>query len=651
MRLLTILFTAVCLFPLALKAQQKIYLDELDLSRSSSGWKVPQMRKAVDYDTIRIYGKRYSRGVGTHATSKMEIWLDGKVKRFYTEVGVDDKVAKAAKEGKHLGEVAFTILADGQRVYYSDTVRANEPARKVDLNLTGVSRLIMYADQLGPSHHDHIDYADAYFEYEGTPPYAAMETSELPYILTPLPLNAPQYNGAARYGVSPGKPILIKLAVSGKEPLQIKPTKLPRGLKLDAAARCIRGSISQKGKQTLLLEASNKFGKQAFSFDIVVGDTLQLTPPMGWNSWNCWGMEVSAKSIKQVAESFSKFGLDKYGWSYINIDDGWQGERDASGKITTNAKFPDMKKLADSVHGMGYKIGIYSSPGEKTCGGLPGSFGFESNDAKTYADWGMDYLKYDWCSYKEKVGKNATAQQHIDAYKKISNALKATDRDIVLSLCQYGEQNVEKWGSQAGGSLWRTTGDIIDTWESVDQIINLQNHTQPYAGPGRYNDPDMLVVGQLGWSSKIRATRLTPSEQYTHITMWSVLAAPLLLGCDLTKLDPFTLNLITNREVNAINQDVLGKQAVRVFQDTVAFPFAQKNFWEVWKKPLANGEYALAIINRGYDGGTFTLRPSKAGLKSISKLRDCWRQKDLSFKTELDIDIPPHGSYLLRVRE
>lgn len=633
-------------------AQQRIYLDELDLSRSPSGWKVPQMRKAVDYDTIRIHGKSYKRGVGTHATAKMEIWLDGQVNRFHAEVGIDDKVAQAVKKTPGSGVVAFTVLADGQIAYYSDTVKANEPAKKIDINLKGVSRLILYADQLGPSHHDHVDFADAYFEYEGSPPFGAPEVNEIGEILTQKTPDRPLYNGALRYGASPNKPILIKLAVSGKEPLKIKPINLPKGIKYDASNKCLRGSISKKGTYKLTFEAINKSGKEQILFDIVVGDTLQLTPPMGWNSWNCWGMEVSAKSIKQSAEAFKKFGLDKFGWQYINIDDGWQGERTPDGTITTNAKFPNIKKLADSLHSLGYKIGIYSSPGEKTCGGLPGSFNYEEKDANTYANWGIDYLKYDWCSYESKVNRFSPVEQHIAAYQKISKPLKATDRDIVLSLCQYGYQKVETWGQSAGGSLWRTTGDIIDTWESMTQIIDLQYQTYPYAKAGSYNDPDMLVIGQLGWSSKIRNTRLLPSEQYYHITMWSMLAAPLLLGCDLTKLDEFTLNLITNREVIAINQDILCKQAVRIYQDTAKFPFAQKNFIEVWRKPLANGEYAIAICNRGYDSGYYTLTPQKLGLKSIKKIRDCWRQKDLKLNgNEMDLIVSRHGVVLLRVRE
>jgi hypothetical protein len=266
---------------------------------------------------------------------------------------------------------------------------------------------------------------------------------------------------------------------------------------------------------------------------------------MGWNSWNCWGLSVDAEKVKRCANLMISSGLADHGWSYINIDDGWEAGRDATGEILANNKFPDMKGLCDSIHALGLKTGIYSSPGPLTCGQFTGSYNHEMQDARTYARWGFDYLKYDWCSY-DKVTKNYGRSELKKPFIFMKKAIESTSRDIVYSLCQYGMGNVWEWGDSVGGSSWHTTGDITDTWESLSMIGFYQDVCAPFTRPGNWNDPDMLVVGWVGWGPNTRPTRLTPGEQYTHVSLWALLSSPLLLGCDLSLLDDFTMNLLTN---------------------------------------------------------------------------------------------------------
>ena len=436
------------------------------------------------------------------------------------------------------------------------------------------------------------------------------------------------------------------MAFSGAKPLTVTADSLPLGLEYNPKTRNLTGFVAKVGTYTMTFKGSNAFGTTYASTRMVIGDTLARTPIMGWNSWNCWGMDVSAERVKQAAVAIKQSGLADYGFRYVNIDDGWQAGRNAIGEIIPNDKFPNMRYLADTVHSLGLRIGLYSSPGPLTCNKLMGSYQHEAQDAATYSNWQIDFLKYDMCSYSQIMPRNPTRADEMKPYTLMGKLLRNQQRDIVFSLCQYGNAQVEQWGPQVKGSLWRTTGDIIDTWESVQTIIDLQYKTHPYAGPGRWNDPDMLVVGWLGWGSKLHKTRLTPSEQYYHISMWCMLSAPLILGCDLTKLDAFTKNLLTNREVIAIDQDELGRQATRTYADTSRYPWAQEQFIEVWQKPLANGDVAIGIFNRGAKEATYKLDLASLKLPP-GKVRDLWRQKDVA--ADAVVTIPRHGCALFRV--
>ena len=350
--------------------------------------------------------------------------------------------------------------------------------------------------------------------------------------------------------------------------------------------------------------------------------TLAATPPMGWNSWNHFAEKVTDADVRAAADAIASNGMRDAGYVYINIDDTWEGKRDRHGNIQTNSKFPDMKALADYVHAKGLKLGIYSSPGPKTCAGYPGSYKHEKQDAATYAKWGVDYLKYDMCSYgniiDKKVGKpnaaNAEKRLAMDkaAYEKMHQALLATGRPIVLSMCQYGWDDVWKWGATVGGNLWRTTGDINDTYARMSEIGFGQAGLAAYAGPGHWNDPDMLEVGNGG---------MTTDEYRTHMSLWALLAAPLLAGNDLSKMTPETLAMLNDKSVVAIDQDSLGKQGDRV---------SQTGPQEIWSRPLSGGAQAIGLFNRADQPASMTLSLAAVHLSPDAKLHDVWADQDVS---------------------
>jgi len=308
---------------------------------------------------------------------------------------------------------------------------------------------------------------------------------------------------------------------------------------------------------------------------------LAKSPPMGWNSWNHFKGQIDDAGVRGIADAMVSSGMKDAGYQFVNIDDTWESGRDASGNITTNKRFPDMKALADYVHNKGLKIGLYSSPDPKTCAGYEGSYGHEMQDAKQYAAWGFDYLKYDWWSASAVY---QDADMHA-VYQKMGDALLASGRAIVFSLCQYGRANVQEWGSTVDGNLdgnlWRTTGDISDNWRSMSTIGFGQNDLATWAAPGHWNDPDMLEIGNGG---------ITAVEYRTHMSLWSMLAAPLLAGNDIRSMNDDTKEILTNREAIAVDQDQAGHQGHRV---------SQSGETETWIRELADGGVAVALFNKG----------------------------------------------------
>jgi alpha-galactosidase len=465
--------------------------------------------------------------------------------------------------------------------------------------------------------------------------------SDDPYILTPKPSDKPRINGAKVTAARPARPFLYKIPVSGLKPMTYFAENLPESLTVDKNTGIITGSVSKPGEYIVKIKATNSLGEASRDLKIVIGDELCLTPPMGWNSWNCWGLSVDEAKMKSTIDVFVQKGLADHGWSYVNIDDGWEAPaRDENGKINPNDKFGSMKNLADYAHSNGLKLGIYSSPGPTTCGGYLGSYQHELDDAQTYADWGIDYLKYDWCSYGE-IEKGKTLEAYQKPYLVMQAAFKSINRDIVYSLCQYGMGKVWTWGDQVGAQLWRTSGDITDTWSSMKIIGFSQEKAAPYARPGHWNDPDMLVVGYVGWGPNLHPSKLTPDEQYTHISLWAMLAAPLMLGCDLSRLDDFTLNLITNDEVIDVNQDPLGKEAVSVVKE---------KDYAVYVKDLEDGSKAVALFNTGNKEREISITWEQLGITGDYTIRDLWRQAELgTSKKNFGSTVPKHGVVLVKI--
>jgi alpha-galactosidase len=431
---------------------------------------------------------------------------------------------------------------------------------------------------------------------------------------------------------------------------------LPAGLRVDPESGVMSGAVQEAGTYPVVLHARNAKGAADRKFRIVVGNDISLTPPMGWNSWNCWAKSVNQEKVLRSAKAMVDSGLTQHGWSYVNIDDTWQGMR--TGKehaLQANEKFPDMKGLCDTLHKMGLKAGIYSTPwmtsyanfaggtatnpegvwvreSNKKVGRMIGQYSFAKPDAQQWADWGFDYLKYDWREITPPV------------VAEMDDALRATGRDIVLSLSNTAPyKTVAEYGKIA--QAWRTTGDINDSWEKMSSIGFGKDNWAPYAKPGHWNDPDMLVIGWVGWGPNLHPTKLTADEQYTHISLWCLLSAPLLIGCDMDKLDAFTLGLLTNDEVLAIDQDALGKQATRVSGDEAALT-------DVYAKPLEDGSQAVGLFNRGKTPATVKISWSDLHLTGNKQnVRDLWRQKDLgAFNDGFSAEVAPHGVLLVRLQ-
>ena len=491
-------------------------------------------------------------------------------------------------------------------------------------------------------------------------------------ILTPKAGDAPRINGPAVYGVRPGRPILYRLPVTGARPMKFAAANLPRGMAFDAKSGIVTGRVAARGDYAVKFRAENAKGKAEKTVRFIVGDKIALTPPLGWNSWNCFETEVTEKDIREAAEAMVRLGLADHGWNYVNIDDFWQYRpsaipdyretkkywdqrykikdeartigpaREEDGTVVFNReRFKSMKGLADSVHALGFKIGLYSSPGPLTCGRCTGSYGFERKDAETWAAWGYDYVKYDWCGYRAVVEGDGLYRD-MAPYLYMASLLAEQKRDIVLSLCQYGMANVATWGAKTGGQLWRTTGDIHDNWKSLKDIIGKQRGLGQFSAPGAWNDPDMLTVGWVSCGKPMHPTALTPNEQYTQMSMWALFAAPLLIGCDLTKMDDFTLSLLTNDEVIEIDQDPLGKGAERIA--------ANGDGTEIWARPLEGGGVAVGLCNFSDETKTVEFDFAANGLLGKWSVRDVWRQETVeAAATRYAAEVWPHATQLVRL--
>lgn len=490
------------------------------------------------------------------------------------------------------------------------------------------------------------------------------------YILTPKAPETPRINGPKVYGARRKADFLFRIPTTGARPMTWSAKGLPRGLKLDKSTGIISGKARRRGTYDVALKAANALGETTRNLRIVIGDKIALTPPMGWNSWNCWGNSVSQEKVMSSAQALLDKGLADYGWAYINIDDGWQGLRGGKyNAIQPNSKFPDMKALADFLHENGLKLGIYSGPWVGTYAGHIGSscdrpdgtykwiedglvdefwkvdrsrmkrdsvwtfgtYSFAKADARQWADWGVDYLKYDW--------------NNNDPWwlKDMRQALLETGRDIVYSISN-SSKVIMGPVLRENAECWRTTGDIRDNWKNMSNIgFNGQDRWAGFKAPGNWPDADMLVVGKVGWGPKTHWSNLTPDEQFTHITLWSILSSPLLIGCDMADMDDFTISLLCNNEVIDINQDPLGVQGVRQEGDET---------YATYVKPLEDGSLAVALFNLSGETKKIGFVPHALGLIGEQSVRDLWRQQELGKvgqKDRWETEVAPHGTVFLKL--
>ena len=491
-------------------------------------------------------------------------------------------------------------------------------------------------------------------------------------ILTPAAPRTPRINGARVCGNRPGTEFIYRIPATGDRPMTFSVDGLPKGLKLDPEKGIIRGTVKKSGSYRLVLHAKNALGACERELRLEIGDNcLALTPPLGWNSWNCMAFNFTQEDVTRMADAMVSSGLADYGWSYINLDDGWQGRRDpAKGGLQPNDKFPDMKALVEHIHSLGLRAGIYSGPWVATYGGYagsycdnaqglypwiedglckpdtrlrdpsktakdynyPGKYSFVKQDVRQWAEWGFDYLKYDWFT---------NDLYHV---KEMYDALAACGRSIVYSTSNQAPFLLAPEYAKYV-QCWRTTKDIYDNWESMSAIGFSQGWWAAWRSPGHWPDADMLVVGRMAWWHKeSHPSGLTPDEQYTHISLWALLSSPMLIGCDLTALDDFTKGLLTNSEVIDINQDPLGAQAA-LYNDTEGC--------KIYVKPLEDGSLAVGLFNTGDAEKEIGFKPRGLGFLENVVVRDVWRQQDirrLAHEDEFRSSVAPHGVVLLNIR-
>ncbi|WP_394995705.1 NPCBM/NEW2 domain-containing protein [Emticicia sp.] len=639
---------------------KQIWLDDLGIKSFSEGIPAVLPKTNAAGDSIKIKGIYYNRGVGVNSTSVLSFYLNGNATEFSAVVGVDDKGYRGLAH-------KFYVIGDRKVLFESGEMKLGDEPKKVKVDLNGIKRLgLLVLVDMGVNK-TYSNWANAQLVMNDNFIPQNIPNSDEKYILTPQPTKIPKINSAKIFGARPNNPFLSTIAATGQRPMNFSTKNLPKGLSLDAKTGIITGKVVQKGKYSTILKAKNELGEATKVLKIVIGDTIALTPPIGWNGWNSWARNIDQEKVIASADAMVKMGLSQHGWTYINIDDAWQGQRGGQfNAIQANEKFPKFKEMVDYVHGLGLKVGVYSTPmitsyagyiggssdfengkitdsikNNKRAFRYVGKYRFEKNDAQQMAAWGIDYLKYDW-------------RIEVLSAKRMSEALKNSSRDIVYSISNSAPfSNVKDWVQLT--NTYRTGPDIRDSWLSLFVSAFTLDKWSPYGGHGHWLDPDMMILGNVTTGTSLHPTRLTPNEQYSHVSLFSLLSAPLLIGCPIEQLDAFTLNLLTNDEVIEINQDPLGKSARLLLEE---------NGVQVWQKPLEDGSFAIGLFNVADFGKTpesyfrwgdekaksFIFDFNKIGLKGKYKLRDVWQQKDIgefndSFKTE----IRHHGVFLLRM--
>lgn len=637
-----------------------IWLDDLGIKSFSEGIPAVLPKSNAAGDSIKMKGVYFNRGVGVNSTSVLSFYLNGNATEFSAVVGVDDK---GYKDLPH----KFYVIGDRKVLFESSEMKLGDEPKKVKVDLTGIQRLGLLVLVEMDVNRTYSNWANAQFVMKDDFMPQNIPNSDEKYILTPQPDKKPKINSPKLFGARPNNPFLYTIAATGQRPMNFSVKNLPKGLTVDAKTGIITGKVVQKGTYLTILKAKNELGEATKALKIIIGDTIALTPPIGWNGWNSWARNIDQEKVIASADAMVKMGLSQHGWTYINIDDAWQGQRGGQfNAIQPNEKFPKFKEMVDYVHSLGLKIGVYSTPmitsyagyiggssdfengkitdsikNNKRAFRYVGKYRFEQNDAQQMAAWGIDYLKYDW-------------RIEVPSAEKMSVALKNSGRDIVYSISNSAPfANVKDWVRLT--NTYRTGPDIRDSWLSLYVSAFTLDKWSPYGGHGHWLDPDMMILGNVTTGTSLHPTRLTPDEQYSHVSLFSLLSVPLLIGCPIEQLDAFTLNLLINDEVMEINQDPLGKPAKLILEE---------NGVQIWVKPLEDGSYAIGLFNVADYGETpesyfrwgdekpdfFTFDFTKIGLKGKFKLRDMWQQKDLgNFKDSFTTDIRHHGVVMLRM--
>ncbi len=639
---------------------KSVWLDDLPIKSFSEGIPAVLPKTNAAGDSMKINGIYYTHGVGVNSISVLSFYLNGNATEFSAMVGVDDRGIKNLPH-------KFYVIGDKKILFESGEMKLGDAPKAVKLNISGIQQLGLLVLVDIEINRTYANWGNAQFLMKNEALPQTLPNTHEKYILTPLPDKKPRINSAKIFGARPGNPFLYTIATTGERPISFSATNLPNGLSVDEKTGIISGKVTQKGTYKTKLKAKNAFGEAQRELRIVIGDTIALTPPIGWNGWNSWARNIDQEKVVASADAMVKMGLNQHGWAYINIDDAWQGQRGGPfNAIQPNEKFSRFKEMIDYIHSLGLKVGVYSTPmitsyagyiggssdfedgritdtiiNNKRAFRYIGKYRFEDNDAKQMAVWGIDYLKYDW-------------RIDVNSAERMSAALKNSGRDIVYSISNSAPfSNAKDWARLT--NTFRTGPDIRDSWLSLYHSAFTLDKWAPFGGRGHWLDPDMMILGNVTTGSALHPTRLTPDEQYSHVSLFSLLSAPLLIGCPIEQLDAFTLNLLTNDEVIEINQDPLGKPARLV---------KEENGIQIWLKPLEDNSYVVGFFNIAYFGESpesyfrwgdekainYHFDFSKIGLQGKFKLRDLWRQKDIGvFSQSWQTEIKHHGVVLLKM--
>lgn len=634
-----------------------IELSKMDLSKTTCGWSTPKANKSIEGHPITIAGKTYASGVGTHATGRINVKLNGSAMRFKAQLGIDDEVVP------NKGNVKYTIKGIGENglssVLAEGTIVSGGLTQNIDVDVNGYKYLIIDLDENGENSYDHVDVANAYFTWDDDEGAASP-----PYIVSNDEIGVALACATAVFS-QPGVRFMHKIRASQPNAL-ISVSNLPKGLKWNAERCLVDGSIKKEGVYTYYAIVENDGEVQKMPITLTVSKDLQQPVPfMGWLSWNVWEEAIDEKIMLETANAAKRYGLDKLGYQYLCLDDWWHccKERPADGfPDWDHAKFPNgMRYLTDTLHALGFKAGIYSDAAAHTCAGAFASYGYEKVDAKAYADWGFDLLKYDYC------GAPPAAEEAQRRYTAMGNALKESGRNILFYMCEWGPREPWKWGAETGATCWRCTYDSRDYWDwgskangghiGVIQGVDVMKHLWAYSGVNRFNDADMMMVGLhgTGRSSSYDAANyptgragMTQEEYQSQFSLWAMYASPLTLSFDIRNISDDDLRIISNKEMIAINQDRMG-QAAELVSDTLV----SGQQVEVYVKDLENGDMAVAVFNRGAEPIHYTFFPEQAYLKGNKPYRfhDVWgvSPDKMAGPEGYDMQVLPHQTRVFRV--